>query len=1756
MSLKQFNDFLAEQFLNWGQQALKAGFRYQFQSPDNDNSSKLFDSIVSKSDNSINIETTVLPVVQCGITRLLPVLHSEDLNKCAGFTENFISHLRDEVAGQSGVFEGCALLVIHNSMLDTLINSAEDVAQPASIWHPEQIKHAMHDLIDDLNGTREVSECLLDHRFNQIVDDGATMFGFEDLYNALLDGDLKFCELGLMNDPEILMSSKSSQISNRLEKNKRLYEELERITEHFPNELEEKLAEHDFGAKFVAKHFGGEDVTSWKTGLEYSACIQEQETNRKNLLELESESILQGELIPKNKAETKAGRRERHLILVLEEEQQEFGFEMTFIGGKIERKQCSIKHNKTDLIEIANPVNSGGVRSRVTVTGQYSNKAIFFTFDLKREKTAERYKFKVLVIRSGDFNIDAFRNNFLIEPSASTKKGSRVTLQTEENNFIIGINGGKEGGKAVLDEIGQMFDNQATSEINFEQIANESDELHFVVKGQDSFLTFNIEGAIATDTLTLPLILDKDRFARLYQDNYFGSFNRSKNKVLLDNKEVSPKGRRLTLLQWEAEIVDNLLLSRRDDSKVTLRLYDIEATYPSLYVAYRALFDYYTLHRTLPSLCSWGPEYRVLAVEVVKQYNKAISAIGDDLLLTPEQKQLISVGFATFNGQEYITPFHPLVIAYYLALAERVINDESKSFKTLPKVTLDRLNARGLLPFIYDPIHGFAFSQLEKENSFWLELVPQQDTSFSYVRKLVKDKVGEFKNAFSALFTAGPNATLIVNSVNNKSNHEIFMGLVDFFKTNKDKVCQVHINLYDDKLVYSEFDRFAETASYDQLKSLYELDKAGVREQADAIIDLLRTRLTYSKFENGKVDGKQAYSHLSFFRNNSKVQPRDVNVDKQLSGVVCHGLMAGEAAANKQGSYFTAFGLNNVDTTGHPHLQIGQKLGGLIKPALLSSEPTGNSKSMALVVSDNFRTLLERSYVSSIWTTIIDPKVTLDFFENAKDMVLIHYSDNYTNSANYDAITVTRQTELYKKVLEQDEGGITEEFNAFNGEWLLKMITANANERKEKKGIIGAYKFVSCMLSQSDITWVPLSVAEMIRVTGNIGLKMSDSDFSRNVQGYKTGVISDDVLFVGFKDKQMYVLPLEVKTGIKQTHNKGVQQAKELKRYLCEDILGRNDFAGMLYRGLFIRQVLMQIDKYELYNLYVDDYFDAFLAEREWWLQGDYGIADLVGYPDGFMLSHVENDTFFEADFNEVDDILKIQLPISYLKRLVSTPLRELMNDVRPEQLCHIPEKYLLTSDNSSEIRKVVPPYVSGTETGTDQTSSAEVPATSGRATELSNFLPKKHVEKAVIETIKTREDETYAEKHIDLEQVSLVTADNELIMSSQVSEQTSIIAPDQSDEPIKILLGHDVRDNAEVYWEPTNTAKFMNTNSGIIGTMGTGKTQCTKSVVTQLVRQQDRNVDGKPIGILIFDYKSDYVDDKFLAATNGKKFNLHKLPYNPLSLFGDTPMLPVHTARGFSETMGKAFGLGQKQQLKLRKLIGEAYELAGIKKANQSTWNRPAPTITDIWALFEETDPTEDSLYAALESLYELEIFEDNHEKCTSLYELVDGITVIELAGYPSEIQNLVVALTMDLFYSQMQKQGKPEVQGDFRQVTKLLLVDEADNFMSQNFPSLRKVLKEGREYGVGVILSTQDITHFKTSENDYSAYILSWVVHRVSQIKNQDIKSIFNKDDKSDQDNLMKSIRELDKHYSLYVDGDKKVQKIKDKAFWELLK
>lgn len=1690
MCAKQFELFLVSQFLLHAKGNIRAGYRYQFNSPDHRNSQRLFDALVMRKDGDIQARNGVmLSYLSLEDCKVVPVLHSEE--ECdTGFTENYISHLRDEIASEEGPLKGCALVVIHNSRLDTLINSAEDLGQPGQVWSPEKIKVALSGLIEQTDKSRDVSLCLLDDQFDAILEDGATMFGFESLYKAVEDGELCFRELGMFDDPFVAeLSGNKKQIKQRLQENRALYQELSFEVENFGQQLEERLK--GFSSKFIKEHFSDDD---WKD-VEFETYREEIKKNKTQHLKHESEEELNGaEVIGRYPKETKAGLRDRHLIIELDEDQSEFELKLSFSGtGDLSKEQFKVTPanalGKQEVITTR--LTSKGANA--TLAARYGNEPLFFNLALKRENSSENHNFRCLVVRKGEFSLGEIKNIFVIEPAKQ-----RLTLMTADNRLVI-----NPALSAIhcLDDVGEEIDRAEIGVVDFESLANESEEIGFVVKSGDNALAFRVEGEQIESSLSFPLLLNQSRFHKLFDDEVYGVLYPNKDVVAIDNSEFRVMEARINLLRWEERFVQQKLVYLAESHSMGLE--QLRAIDDALHTAYQALFDYLASRRTTISLVSWGPQFTSLVMATVDAFLAYFEAIPTGGMLTKEQKQVMQIGLVRENDEEYYSPFHPLVLAYYLNLCNEMQKDDS--FADLPTVTFNRLGSSGLLPYVYHAKHDFAYNQQVTENSFWIKSVPHQKSCLKFVRKLVKEKINEFQKAFFHLFT-GSEKSILINAVNQDQAEELFFGLVDYVKDNLESSAAIHVNLYDDQLAFNAFDQFAESSTGVKLISWLELDRGKVREHADTIIDILRTRLTYSKFTNAHSEREgQAYSHLSFFRNNDNVKLTTLSVDDMPSGIACDGLLTGDASKSDEGSYFTAFGLQNVQYSNQPHLEMAKYVGSLTEPALKPSTPYTGSNAPALAVSEDFKSLLERSYDSSIWTTIIDPKVTLDFFHANQDVVLIHYSDQYTSSASYDAITVTAQRRLFERVVAQSGGGQINEFNAFNGDWLLKMMTCNDTIRKERTGIIGAYKFATCLVHKSDITWVPLSVGEMIRVSGNIGLKMTDSDFSRNVQGYKKGAISDDVLLVGFKEGNMYLLPVEVKAGSTPDYNKAVQQANELRRYLTE-LLSDETLASKIYRGLFIRQVLMQIDKYRLYSVFSDDYFEALLAEKEEWLRGNYCIAELANYPAGLVVSHLESGSCFEPSYSMQEGVLKVDLPISLLPSLVQNSLQVLMNEKDIAKICHVPVEYMLDGE---------------TKASDPEHMLIERPA--GLSTDKQDEEPAKP------------EVDPVAESEIKVEPIPVASA---------------------SSNNLHVLFGHNATTNAPLNWEPTNTAKFMNTNTGIIGTMGTGKTQFTKSVVTQLYRNQAENVNSAPIGMLIFDYKSDYVDDKFIDATQAKKYKLFKLPYNPLSLYGDTPMLPIHTAAGFSETMSRAYGLGKKQQLRLENLILESYAAAGIHPEDPSTWSRPAPTIDDVWALFLEQEKVEeDSLYAALSKLARFKIFESEPEKMTSLYELVDGITVVELAGYPSEIQNLVVALTLDLFYSQMQKKGKPDVVGDFRQITKMILVDEADNFMSQNFPSLRKILKEGREYGVGVILSTQDITHFQTGENDYSSYVLTWVIHRVAKIRPQELKAMFGVNDKNEQERLMETINKLDKHYSLYIDGAKKIVKMRDRAFWELL-
>lgn len=645
----------------------------------------------------------------------------------------------------------------------------------------------------------------------------------------------------------------------------------------------------------------------------------------------------------------------------------------------------------------------------------------------------------------------------------------------------------------------------------------------------------------------------------------------------------------------------------------------------------------------------------------------------------------------------------------------------------------------------------------------------------------------------------------------------------------------------------------------------------------------------------------------------------------------------------------------------------------------------------------------------------------------------------------------------------------------------------------------------------NDIFWIPISLEELVRVTGSTGLTQKDSIFSPKNFGV-TGSFSDDILMIGISVNNNEVLvtyyPIEVKIGNNGADvvGKAKEQVAKAESYFNSPLFCEDNFYAKLLRNQLMRMAVTQIKKIIMYDMW---------NSKDWtYLLNEEIIEKLVNdkYQIKYQITDKVNDcgiiTFTKDAFTRHRHVIEYgQTKIDHFDYPLQDAHSYLSLDLKG--VCEINGwEYKTPKNPDLPVETIVEP---------SETDGSK-PVIGGAVAVKPPILP-----------------------------VTII--DKEITKTADANEQNEM----------QILFGTNQITRKEVYWLPNSSDKVMHTNTGIIGTMGTGKTQFTKSLIAQIKQQEKYNVDNMEIGILIFDYKGDYIKDDFVKATNATIYNLYNLPFNPLSIYrGKTfkPMLPLHTANELRDTIATAYNLGNVQKNTLSDVLGEAYESVGIIANDLDTWSKDAPTIDTVFRTYMNAEhPTNDSLYAALNELNKFKIFEADSSKTKPLFELVKGVAVINLAGYSESIQNLVVAITLDTFYAQMQAQGHSEIRGNYRQLTRMILVDEADNFLSKNFNSIRKILKEGREFGVGTILSTQFLKHFATSDNNFSEYILTWIIHKVNEISPKEVGNIFSMTDKKEQDSVVNTIKNLEKHHSLInLGGDNEPKHIRDKAFWEL--
>ena len=353
------------------------------------------------------------------------------------------------------------------------------------------------------------------------------------------------------------------------------------------------------------------------------------------------------------------------------------------------------------------------------------------------------------------------------------------------------------------------------------------------------------------------------------------------------------------------------------------------------------------------------------------------------------------------------------------------------------------------------------------------------------------------------------------------------------------------------------------------------------------------------------------------------------------------------------------------------------------------------------------------------------------------------------------------------------------------------------------------------------------------------------------------------------------------------------------------------------------------------------------------------------------------------------------------------------------------------------------------------------------------------------------------------------------------------------ADLGIRFAVGHSVSaGERRPYWlHPSNT-RLNQLNIGVVGDLGTGKTQLTKALIHQFTRHGAHNRGHAP-KFLIFDYKRDYTKLDFVEAVGARVVAPHRIPLNVFELpatRGHLPAARLGRVKFLNDVLQKIYGgIGPRQRNHLKTAVMRAYEADAAG----------APTLKDV--LREYADVVGDKVdapYSILSDLVDLEIFVERSTEAEGFDEFFAGVTVIDLAalGIGEKERNMLLVLFLNLYYEYMINLVKQPYLGrdpQLRFIDSMLLVDEADNIMKYNFDILRQVLLQGREFGVGVVLASQFLSHFRTRETDYAEPLLTWFIHKVPNVSQRELQSIGLSRVVS---STVEAVKSLDVHHCLY--------------------
>lgn len=1688
-------------------------------------------------------------------------------SKTNGMTDDFLATLRNAELTDKHF----PILMVTHSPIDTITSGTGDLAANGMPFHATSIIAKIQQDIKTAQlspADQKFLELELERKQEDRFSDKSSLFEYSNLLTVLGRGYIKpedFAAFSLLYD-DGLASIPVDRVKSRLQENHEIFDSIDRVVKHgniadaLDKEYDKKFIEHLQEAKkkgepwyenytFTMVKASHDRV---KVGNGKPLQIEDADIEAFSGSPIEYCFLTDDKMLIRSDGVTRQKQRRKNILIYNPDHKASVTVQVhTNIGIKPSWVECLGANTSVETKKVSFTINASGCAfARASISDPNKNV----------------YLFKICVLNLAPRYLEDIQTKYLLDVPKSLRNAA---IQVIGPNKILTINPGSESRletQLCANEIYVCnYDQTLQLSIDQDQLDTDTGKISFTVKSGGIELPLQIKDESIRPTELTGISAFKCKFEQKR------SFEYRSGKIILGTSEFFAKSPFKENLEWENTLIQNEWLAANvTPDGLEECILDIPQGVRDAYLAFVRAFK---TKRQLPSLSYYDESLLTLAESYVNAVEEALRSIPAGDSLTSSQNDLLMIGCVLKHFDEHtisMSPLTPLNVLYQLALSKE------KMVGAIRDNLVEKLSPLYLLPYIKDSDKELYQAVEQRHSPEWRIYAQATNKRFqgarNFVQKLVCDKIIQYIDHFSFLFDVLGNDQMIINLVSMGDCREILQGLMLFYsKQMKEGVLPENlkefvVNIYNEPGEYNEFSVLSDQ------KRLREYILAHGRniEDVGEMVLILGSKL-HCFYRNPQEEQYQ-YAHLTFYEMEAANTDGDNRMDSISTGIALGGLTSGTPSVLNGNWYKTGFGTKYAPD--NRLTRMARNYNALFRVAFSGSSYEPDSAIFTSIAHDD-KGQLGKIYSSSNWVVFVDPKVDLSFFQSkdqaAQDLMIIHYSDQYTSTSGYDDITVTQKSQQYEEIIrshlnskgisatKEDVHNIISLFNAVNGDWMLRLIPAkklagavDSNFSREKMSILSAIKLCMAYYAHEDIVWIPISLEEMLRVSRGAGYSQLDGLLSAKNLGFEKGATSDDVLMVGVEgpvnDIKIYLHPVEVKIGQNATAVLAKAQEQVLHTYaglwnaLWPDE-NRDSLECKLSRNFLMQLVIVSCEKMCLYNVYPDVPWEKVLEDfREALLNEQYTFSKQIDsvLGKGTIISF-KTDVLNKSGIMQ-DDICILELPermgSEYMIKSAAEIEKELDSSTKefPDHLKYLHHRNTILSDATLT-------------TTTTVENDIVLKPSMGQQTNLQPLISSLDRTQPVIVTPST------SESYLDVEEPSTEEP-------SEETENTPTVPEER--KSMEIVFGKDMSTGTPLIWKPNDTNQVFHTNMGIIGTMGTGKTQFTKSLIAQLYHDQKHNFDGSPLGILIFDYKGDYNESKedFIEATKAKVFKPYHLPFNPLALTESKvfkPLLPIHTANAFKDTLSKVYNLGAKQQNALFSCITRAYNANGIKPNDPSTWKNTPPTFDMVYGIYidDEDIKKTDSLAAAMDKLYQFQVFEGDSSKTQSLFDLLNGVVVVDLSGYDPDIQSLIVAITLDLFYVQMQAAGSSKMNQQYRQLTKFILVDEADNFMSQGFPSQKKILKEGREFGVGTVLSTQFLKHFGTTDDDYAKYILTWVVHNVADLKPSDVEFVFNTEAKStDTQRLFSDIKALQKHHSIVKIGTSKPTYIQDRAFWELYK